>query len=201
MRQSGRLTTVMGAAAAGVIAIGGISIAAGSSNTIKACVAKSGGAVRIAKTCKASEKKVTWNKTGVPGAPGAPGAKGDQGPKGDTGAAGAPGGVGPAGVSKADYYRHTCTDNTDGTQSSCAVHCPAGEVAVGGGGFGSGTFTSHQQLNSSYPVDANDGQVDPGDDPNGWRVYYNNETGGTSTTVQVYVVCIPASTTTITVVP
>jgi hypothetical protein len=47
--------------------------------TLHACAAKHGGALRIAKSCKSSERAVTWNVTGP---------KGARGPKGKAGADG-----------------------------------------------------------------------------------------------------------------
>ena len=62
-----------------------------SSGAISACYAKKGGKLRVVKagkTCKKSERPLTWNQTGPPGAPGAKGAagqKGEKGAKGDLG--------------------------------------------------------------------------------------------------------------------
>ena len=62
---------------------GGIAIAAtsGSSNQISACAKKRGG-LRLAKTCRANERKVVWGKTGPKGAKGAAGATGATGATG-----------------------------------------------------------------------------------------------------------------------
>jgi hypothetical protein len=205
MRATGKLTTLMGVATAAVLVTGGIAIGASSTNTIKACKAKSGGALRIAKTCKASETRVTWNIKGIQGIQGPqgePGAKGDKGEKGDTGNTGAAGAPGAAGVVGAVHYlKHTCTDNTDGTQTSCAVQCPTGEVAIGGGSLGQGGFADHQTVNSSYFIASGGSQIGAGDKPTGWRAFVDNGVGGANTTIAVFVSCIATPTTTTVVVP
>src|SRR5690242_540552 len=53
-----------------------------SSKTIKACVSKTTGAVRLARRCKKGEKKVVWNVRGNAGKAGANGAPGDPGQTG-----------------------------------------------------------------------------------------------------------------------
>ena len=90
---------VVFAATAAVVGCGGIAAAAATSgsNTIHACSAKSGGALRLAssKGCPKGYSKVSWN---VAGARGATGPKGAAGPKGDTGRTGLngdPGAQGP----------------------------------------------------------------------------------------------------------
>src|SRR5262245_36488137 len=82
------------------------------SNTIKGCVNKTTGALRIDNDCRFNELPIVWNITGpqgqqgergVAGAQGPQGPKGDQGdqgpqgPKGDQGDQGAQGAAGPAG--------------------------------------------------------------------------------------------------------
>jgi hypothetical protein len=71
------------------VALGGTSYAAlhdaGNSNTVRACVKKRGGAVRVVKAgakCKRGERRLAWNRAGVPGPAGAPGATGPQGAAG-----------------------------------------------------------------------------------------------------------------------
>ena len=65
------------------IALGGSATQA--STTIKACVSKKTGVVRISSKCKKGEKKVVWNTRGNAGAKGAPGASGEPGAKGEKG--------------------------------------------------------------------------------------------------------------------
>jgi hypothetical protein len=62
---------------------------------ISGCYAKKGGKLRVVKagkTCKKTERPLTWNQTGPAGAPGS---RGPAGPKGEKGAKGEPGRLGP----------------------------------------------------------------------------------------------------------
>src|SRR3954447_9928365 len=90
------------------IALGGSATTA--SKTIKACVNKKTGVVRVSSKCKKGEKKVVWNvrgnagakgASGAPGQSGAQGAKGDPGQNGVNGNAGATGATGDAGATGA----------------------------------------------------------------------------------------------------
>jgi hypothetical protein len=111
-------------------------------SVIHGCAAKSGGALRVASKCRASERAVVWNNTGPAGArgatglPGPAGAQGAQGAAGATGATGAPGAPGvnrdvigggdagcgtPAGV--ATYY-------VGMFGASCANSTPEGAVQL-----------------------------------------------------------------------
>jgi hypothetical protein len=65
-----------------------VAIAGSSGNTIHACASKKGGALRIAKKCRRSERAVTWSKTGPAGPPGPQGSHGPQGSQGPGGASG-----------------------------------------------------------------------------------------------------------------
>jgi predicted ribosomally synthesized peptide with SipW-like signal peptide len=81
------------------VALGGTSYAAlhdagNTSNTVRACVKKRGGAVRVIKAgakCKRGERRLAWNRAGVPGPAGAPGATGPQGAAGSDAAVPTPG--------------------------------------------------------------------------------------------------------------
>jgi hypothetical protein len=116
---SGRLRlAVVIALAAALGAYGAGVMAAGSDNTVYACVLNnlSQGNVRIVKantTCTANEQSLSWNITGPTGATGATGAQGATGhsgavgptgprgataPTGPTGATGVKGATGPTGV-------------------------------------------------------------------------------------------------------
>ena len=99
---------VIAVAAACLLAVGaGWAIAASTTSTatIHACASKSTGVLRLARTCKRSERRVSWNTAGPRGPRGLrgiQGAKGDTGAKGATGATGATGAkgdTGPAGDS------------------------------------------------------------------------------------------------------
>jgi hypothetical protein len=68
-------------------------VSPGGNDAISGCYAKKGGKLRVVKagkTCKKTERPLTWNRTGPAGAPGAPGARGPVGPKGDKGNPGTP---------------------------------------------------------------------------------------------------------------
>jgi hypothetical protein len=90
-------------AAACLVAVGaGWAIAASTSSTatIRACASKSTGALRLAPSCKRSERSVSWNTVGPRGRrglQGIPGAKGDTGSTGPAGLAGPAGAQGPKG--------------------------------------------------------------------------------------------------------
>jgi hypothetical protein len=63
------------------LAVGcGLAIAASSGGVIHGCAAKVGGALRIAKHCKSSERSVSWNKQGLQGLRGLRGPQGVPGP-------------------------------------------------------------------------------------------------------------------------
>jgi hypothetical protein len=93
--------------AACLLAVGaGWAIAASTTSTatIRACASKSNGALRLAATCKRSERRVSWNTVGPRGRrglQGIQGAKGDTGATGAAGAAGAPGAQGLPGTARA----------------------------------------------------------------------------------------------------
>jgi hypothetical protein len=75
----------LGAAALVIAGGGAYALASASSSTITVCVSHKNGALYKAHKCRKHDKKLSWNKQGVPGQPGA---LGKQGPKGNTGAAG-----------------------------------------------------------------------------------------------------------------
>jgi hypothetical protein len=85
-----------------LVPVAGAAITQATGNgVIHSCFAKSGGALRVAKKCKSSEKPLSWNRTGPRGAAGAAGsagAKGDPGSAGATGPAGAKGDPGATGA-------------------------------------------------------------------------------------------------------
>jgi hypothetical protein len=64
-----------------------VAIAGSSGHAIHACASKKGGALRIAKKCRHSERALTWSQTGPAGARGPQGAKGPGGSNGINGSA------------------------------------------------------------------------------------------------------------------
>jgi hypothetical protein len=96
-RLGGARVPFLAVGAAFVLAVGaGWAIAASttSSATIRACASKSTGALRLAASCKRSERRVSWNTVGPRGLRGL---RGIQGATGATGAAGATGATGAKG--------------------------------------------------------------------------------------------------------
>src|SRR4051812_32610348 len=86
------MITVAGVAVVTGIATAGVAVAvstSATSTTIKACVKKSGGAMRqvgASTKCKSTEKSVSWNVRGVAGPKGVAGPAGPVGPAGESGA-------------------------------------------------------------------------------------------------------------------
>jgi hypothetical protein len=180
---------VIAVAAACLLAIGaGWAIAASttSSATIRACASKSTGALRLAASCRRSERSVSWNTVGPRGPRGLPGI---QGAKGDTGAAGATGATGAAGAAGQDgppgpvvlIYRNSGAHSLPSGQTTTQqVSCPQDTFAVGGGVQGANiTVGSSDQLGlPEWPSP-------PG---SGWTATVTN-TGGADTTFQLDVIC------------
>ena len=76
---------VIGGGIVALLAGGGWAFAASTSGVIHACAGKRSGTLRLAKTCRKSERAVVWN---VQGPRGAPGNAGTPGTSGQPGAAG-----------------------------------------------------------------------------------------------------------------
>ncbi|WP_214108748.1 hypothetical protein [Acrocarpospora catenulata] len=197
----------MGILAVGVIAgsvfgVGGMAVASSvmSDEVVHACVAKKTRYVRVVNataTCKPTEYKLGWNKTGPQGSPGASGPagpagpqglrglqglKGDkgnagaQGPKGDKGETGAQGERGPQGPAGSNQVQYNAMQfKFEGKASAVTAHCPTGWLATGG----SYTLTegSHDGLDGAWPYSTNGV-------PTGWTVQGKNGKG------TVHVVCI-----------
>ena len=117
-------------------------LAAGTSQTIRACVKPTAGTIRIVSataTCQSGERLLTWNTQGpagpggATGATGATGAGGPAGPKGDAGAIGATGPQGPAATLRVQTV--SATAHVAGSALvSFRVNCPSGMLVTGGGG-------------------------------------------------------------------
>jgi hypothetical protein len=80
VRSKGAVGFVVGAVAATTLTATTLALAQSGSTTLHACAARRGGDLRLSRTCKASERAVSWNKVGP------------RGPRGLTGASG----IGPA---------------------------------------------------------------------------------------------------------
>ena len=118
--------------------------------------------------------------TGLPGLPGPPGARGPQGtagPKGDPGAPGATNVV----------VRTTTTVVPAGGRALLQVLCVTGERALSGG-VQLGSNAAPSELQQSFPVGDNGGQLADGGTPTGWEsLIANTDTSQTSATG--YAVC------------
>jgi hypothetical protein len=99
---------------------------------------------------------------------------------GATGAAGATGPTGPSGASGVANYnlaQSATESNPTGDQDVAIANCPAGESALGGGGFGSAVGTG-QSITTSEPASSG----------SGWLVAMSN-TSGSNDTFVAYAVC------------
>jgi hypothetical protein len=151
-----RIAWVAAAAVGGaglVVGVAGASVP-DADGVIHGCYAKSNnvlqakGDLRVVDAgvaCKSTELPVSWNQQGQPGATGPQGPAGAQGPEGPAGPQGPEGPAGPAGPAGPEGPQgpaggigavHEVFDI--GSFDSVAtkrltVHCPAGELATGGG--------------------------------------------------------------------
>lgn len=125
---------------------------------------------------------------------GAKGDKGDTGLKGDKGDKGETGTVGAATVRSFT----AAADLADGTKQSYNVYCPAGQVAIGGGGRGDETNSEGTVLTSTRPSVSADNTNPPeeGGTYTGWRITVFNPAGGLTNGLRptVYVTCVGAPT-------
>lgn len=101
-------TTAVVAVVAAITGAGAAAAVSSSGTTIKACVTRSGGAMRQVSTstrCRSGERSLTWNAKGLAGSrgpAGVPGPAGVRGPVGSPGPAGSSGPAGDAGPSGVD---------------------------------------------------------------------------------------------------
>ena len=131
-----RLTySQLAATGALVLAASGFAIAAtGSNGVINACAAKRGGALRVAKKCRHTENRVSWNRQGPAGAAGQNGQNGQPGTNGQNGQDGQPGQNGQTGApGSARAYGRVLADGTLDTAHSKNV---TGSTKAGGAGSG-----------------------------------------------------------------
>ena len=120
------------------------------------------------------------------GAPGAPGATGLTGPAGPAGARGV---QGVAGVVGAVTVRRTDYGLADGASLGTSVPCPAGTRAIGGGS--SVDAITADDIHATVSRPDRTGVAPLADESfDGWRVHYDNPTGGAGdTTVHAFVIC------------
>jgi hypothetical protein len=118
---------------------------------------------------------------GPQGPQGLPGAKGDKGDKGATGTFGA----------ITVQFNEATADMANGAELSLDVHCPAGQIAIGGGVRGDLTNSELTKVTASRPIISTSNSGAPGDDGTftGWRGTFVNENNGTGIRPDVWVVC------------
>lgn len=105
-------------------------MAAGSNNTISACVDNKTKVVRIDTKCKSSEKVITWNQVGTQGPKGD---VGNTGPAGDTGPRGPQGLTGPQGVQGVQGIQGlTGLQGIPGVQGQQGLQGPKGDTGAQG---------------------------------------------------------------------
>jgi hypothetical protein len=181
---AGWLTVV---AIVAVAAGGGWALAASSGGVIKACAAKKGGALRVAKKCKHGERKLSWNIQGPQGPPGPQGPAGTSGASGTSGANGTNGtngtGTSTTATTTEVVRQGTAVAVTAGHSAVAAASCNPGERAVGGGNSIQGSASSWA-VADSFPTPGSTGST-----PTGWRVDATNTSGSTLNLVAI-VICI-----------
>jgi len=159
-----RTTLIAAAAAALGLTIGGavVAIAAPSTTTLTACVAKSTGNMRLqtaATPCKSSETPVSWNQAGQAGQDGADG------------------------VSGYETVVKEQPEDALGFFGSVSATCPTGKKVTGGGAIAvtadGGVQDGYQVINSS-----------PTADSTGWRATFNiGNPLNDSFVLKVYAIC------------
>jgi hypothetical protein len=124
---------------------------------------------------------------GAPGAQGLPGAKGDTGLKGDKGDTGTFGSVTTA-------FFQAPADLPDNNNMSYGAFCPAGKIAIGGGGRGDDTLSEQTILTNTRPAISSSNTEPPlaGQGFTGWRITVVNPTGGAASGIkpEVWAICV-----------
>jgi hypothetical protein len=111
------------------------------------------------------------------------GPQGPQGPKGPSGT------VGTATV----QFAQAAADLANGAELSLDAHCPAGQMAIGGGTRGDLTNSELTKVTASRPVIStlNSGAPATGGTFTGWRGTFVNENNGAGIRPEVWVICVP----------
>lgn len=139
---------------------------------ITACVDPTTGVLSIS-ACRGTS--LTWNIDGPAGA---------QGPAGATGAPGPTGPSGPAGTALAKVVEGITKNSVPSFQAF--VKCPAGMIALGGGGWPQGLEAT---ITATYPYTKVSGKTLISA---GWVVVVRNPKG-TNTYAHVFAICVPTA--------
>jgi hypothetical protein len=172
------------------IALGGSSYAAFKlpRNTVGNVQLKSN-AVTSAKVRDGALKKVDFASGQLP--------KGDKGDKGDPGTPGTPGATGTFTTATARSVTATA-DMTANQKVSYTATCPAGQLAIAGGGRGDDQTSELTQVTSSRPALSTTTAPGPNEPPpeggtfDGWRITVQNVGANPNIRPTVWVVCVPA---------
>src|SRR3954471_13151364 len=120
-------------------------------------------------------------------AQGLPGAKGDKGAKGDTGNTGTFGAV-------TTVFFQAPADLANSANMSYGAFCPAGKIAIGGGGRGDDTLSEETILTNTRPAISSSNTEPPlaGQGFTGWRITVVNPAGGAASGVrpEVWAICV-----------
>ncbi len=157
-------------------------------------------AITSAKVKDGSLKNIDFGPGQVPAGPtGAAGAKGATGATGATGVPGATGTTGATGTfAGATTIKATATVDLaiagDRKDSYSAV-CPAGQLAIGGGGRSDANNSQQAIVTSSRPAHNPPTDNEPpadGETFTGWRITVFNSTTSPGLRPDVWVICVPA---------
>jgi hypothetical protein len=186
---------VFAVAAACLLAIGaGWAIAASttSSATIRACASKSTGVLRLAASCKRSERSLSWNTLGPRGPrglQGIQGATGGTGAAGAAGAAGATGKDGPPGPVNVTYAESDQISLSAHSEATGVAVCPEGTVVIGGGVVPGIIATPPTGVSMRYSDWDTTGTV-----PDEWSVTLNNADPSNDSSFVVDAICTQPTT-------
>jgi hypothetical protein len=90
-------------------------------------------------------------------------------------------------------FEQAPTDLADGTNQSYNVFCPAGQIAIGGGGRGDDTLSEQTTIGTFRPAKSPSNTEPPFDDQSfsGWRINVVNPAGGAASGIkpEVWVIC------------
>ncbi len=90
-------------------------------------------------------------------------------------------------------FEQAATDLANGANQSYTVFCPAGQIAIGGGGRGDATLSEETTIGTFRPAISSGNTEPPFDDQSfsGWRINVVNPIGGAASGIrpEVWVIC------------